>query len=957
MIFMLCLCFRFYFCDGTQQWLWLIDILFFKTEAETTEFPALNSKMRLWLCVQLSWFLVSLGHFVLIHCTTKECSNYRSCTDKSLYNYSISCLGYESCQSSWLYSNAYMSCHGSASCIDTSEVRGEDDWCFGYFACAYSTNLTATIEILCSAPFSCIYANNARITMDVTPQVFLSGSMSFIHSHFKSPNSYVFARGQNTRSIKMYIRGAFATYGSTIESNGNDLVIYAQGYYSAFGAVINCTAGVQDNCYVYCYGNACVNLTLICPEETTATKICSMTEYDYYNENTTNGTVYKDNYSGNLYKFGIDGMVNKINNMTYEFDTNFSIFVPELNNINGKAMLENKINYNKCNLLAAFDFATYHNSKLTFNIDNNNNDNKNENENNICCIASYACQNASITIDKDSNSDSNSNSNFDYNYNLYCHGLYSCQWISLATPARNVYVEARSGAEESIINFTGMAICSALEGCYNSKINDGKLLVASGYLACWYSKISNVNTIIGIGYGSFEEATITYNFEFTDCIVNDSYNYNNTTDDLDDVDDEYTIYLLSYYAGYQLTINVEIDYDEADFNFDINSTISIENNCLQKITIYCQNYGCLGMKTIIYCGEMNEIGVQKCGLVNQSDTIAIIATTTPPTTTTATVSSTTSTPTPNTESTINTGLSKVVTFLQNITFTVAFSFAIIAVLFMSLSVFLHRKIGSKRKESKIEHLMLQNLSFVELQKPKLNNDSSITSENSTSKNSGSGTGSDGSGNKTDSHTNSNQFVNYTRGYGKNANHFAVLFVLLEIFDLYTDIAYLFELSNDKYNDLFVVFLISMCLTIAFNFLSIFMFVHKEFSTNQLFVNWFYEHNGIIIGLMVLFTLTDVNMITTVFTSQIFGYSIFYSPISINSIKIVQISNFISLFIEHIPQMIVQIIVIFVKSKRFNSIVAATLVVSGIDTIFLLVKAVVWMTLHYHTRKDTEIANK
>ena len=118
----------------------------------------------------------------------------------------------------------------------------------------------------------------------------------------------------------------------------------------------------------------------------------------------------------------------------------------------------------------------------------------------------------------------------------------------------------------------------------------------------------------------------------------------------------------------------------------------------------------------------------------------------------------------------------------------------------------------------------------------------------------------------------------------------------------------------------------------------------------MFTNWFYEHNGSIVALLVLFALTDVNMLTTVFTSQIFGRATFYSPMSIVSINIIQISNIFSIFIEHLPQMVVQIIVIFVKLNEFNSIVIATFVVSGIDIIFLIVKGMVWMALHAQTKK-------
>ena len=101
---------------------------------------------------------------------------------------------------------------------------------------------------------------------------------------------------------------------------------------------------------------------------------------------------------------------------------------------------------------------------------------------------------------------------------------------------------------------------------------------------------------------------------------------------------------------------------------------------------------------------------------------------------------------------------------------------------------------------------------------------------------------------------------------------------------------------------------------------------------------------------MLCTLTDINLITTVFTSQLFGHSLFYSPISLNMVNMIQISSMVTIFIQHLPQLVVQIIVIFVKSSYYDSIVVATLLVSGIDIVYLAVKALVWIVLHVQTQK-------
>ena len=325
------------------------------------------------------------------------------------------------------------------------------------------------------------------------------------------------------------------------------------------------------------------------------------------------------------------------------------------------------------------------------------------------------------------------------------------------------------------------------------------------------------------------------------------------------------------------------------------------------------------------------------------------------------------------------------------------------VIFLAFTSFwLHRKNNDKKKEHRSEYLMLQTLTYKDslsssrghnYNKKKPPNttvaESDMTNINMNLNNSG-GFGDDdnnisreassvsldsfGIYNYSNNNNNNNnidqlpggginRFVNYVSGFGKNANHFAIFLIGLGIFDVYTDIAYLFDLFYSEYYLLFSTFIGSMCLAIIFNVAAIIYFIKNEFKRNQLFTNWFYEYNGIIMIFVVLFTLTDANLIATVFTSQIFGHSAFYSPMSIISINIIQMSNVVSICIEHIPQLIVQLIAITGNAynskdddddNEFNSIVVAALVVSGIDIFFLTVKAIVWVALHVQTRNKIKM---
>ena len=200
-------------------------------------------------------------------------------------------------------------------------------------------------------------------------------------------------------------------------------------------------------------------------------------------------------------------------------------------------------------------------------------------------------------------------------------------------------------------------------------------------------------------------------------------------------------------------------------------------------------------------------------------------------------------------------------------------------------------------------------------------------------------------------SNSNDFVNYVSGFGKNSNHLAIGLIAFEVFDVYTDIAYAVELiyRGQGFQLLFDIFLSSIVITMFFNIIVVILFLKTEFRDNQLFTTWFYEHSSIITGFIVLCTFTDINLITTVFTSQLFGYEVFYSPISLRMVNMIQISSIATIFIQHLPQLIVQIIVIFIKSSHYDSIVVATLLVSGIDIIYIAVKGLVWMVLHLQTQ--------
>ena len=120
------------------------------------------------------------------------------------------------------------------------------------------------------------------------------------------------------------------------------------------------------------------------------------------------------------------------------------------------------------------------------------------------------------------------------------------------------------------------------------------------------------------------------------------------------------------------------------------------------------------------------------------------------------------------------------------------------------------------------------------------------------------------------------------------------------------------------------------------------FLRNEFSIKKHFKIWFEEHSGPATILLSLFVFTDASLIVSAFTGQIFGKSIFHSPISRKGVTFVQTWTIVSLFIEHSPQLAVQCYYILDKSHHFNSIIFFTLMVSCIDIIFIAVKRTSWI---------------
>ena len=867
--------------------------------------------------------------------TYVDCNNYHECSESTVAGaYAYECHGYESCISTNFSIDGYLVCRGGLSCFGAklvsslvTEKYSDQGWgseCTGYGSCAMASQYESGNDLLCYSPFSCLNINtkNCSLLYPGSTMIRMNGAQSFINSLFKSNNSYSGSVESNTRNVKIEIYGSFASYSSILYSNGNNLDIFIGGYYSGYGLIINCDGNSAngnrgDDCYIFCYGNGCVNITLNCCDNCQCSTSCSAESNDcVISQSEGSGTSDESEYK-------YDAMVDVINGFIHKHDEDYSLLMQNLvlaNNAENRNYVYNRIgkfNQTFCDSLYITDTSS-DNSRRKLGL-NGTTSNKNGN---LCCLGINACWHNEFYIESGSTMSEN------HFGNLYCLGMWSCYYLTINNSSKNVYSMAEYAAIYSDIQFIGMALCSARKSCSNSTMKNGDLIVCDGAESCTNSNIINVTRIVALGWLSLANAMV-------DAAVDSN------------------IYLLSYNAGKGLIIK---------------DTFSNSNHNSSNITVYCQNGGCDNILTQLFCGDENDIGVKICGLYNATGLRLI---TNPPTkipspaptiepTVSDVVSSTKSTQTTGTEigeggarrDTEKDSLAKLIEFLNSATLVFAIGLGVCGCTLIFVSVFAHKNNKKQNKNEdnwgneKATHLISTGSSKSK-SKSSTNGDYDVSNYSYYEKIQADEQKDEEMqrklGGKSYASTKSS-VVDYVRGYGKNSNHFVIFFVLFEIFDLYTDVAYLFELVYDEYTLLSQLFAISLIVTIIFNIGVVIVFLRNEFSSNALFTNWFYEHNGIIAGLIVLFTLTDINMIATVFTSQIFGHSIFYSPISLNNVNSIQVSNMIVLLIQHLPQMIIQIIVIFEKLKKYNPVVIATLIVTGLDIMYIAIKAIMWIVL-------------
>lgn len=178
-------------------------------------------------------------------------------------------------------------------------------------------------------------------------------------------------------------------------------------------------------------------------------------------------------------------------------------------------------------------------------------------------------------------------------------------------------------------------------------------------------------------------------------------------------------------------------------------------------------------------------------------------------------------------------------------------------------------------------------------------------------------------------------------YHDNVLHSVLLHIGLCLFDIYTDIGYicyLFQQKSSTYiTNLIIVFIFSLCLAICSNLYVISKLFRFEFRENKNFGGWFYQ-NSIIVICFLMLSLIDLNVLN-IFVSRVFDRTWSDCPLTGASIRLLKTAIFVTICIENIPQLVVQILIQIYLDESFNWLTLTTLVVTILDLILICLRCV------------------
>ena len=492
------------------------------------------------------------------------------------------------------------------------------------------------------------------------------------------------------------------------------------------------------------------------------------------------------------------------------------------------------------------------------------------------------------------------------NNHVCCLGAWTCQKIIIDANVHDsrptVYCGGLVSCSQSI--FSGINSVYSLGGIslYQSNVTDfGGIVVCSATISCWDSFISNGSVVVCMSAAACSHTTIT-NIQI---VIAMGYN-SLLSCQLTDVE---KVMLL----GTQVLSNTTI------------SSVTVGN-----FELYCQNDDKMCdeigniTSTPLYCYDETSVSLNIDGIdfnaVNVSNLVRC---------STYSYSPSMSPTIPPTESQLVHDIDSIVSWLETSTAIVGIILIASTIILIFLSIYFRKK---KHSQTMKKYIGLNTDITDTILLKDVNNNDNLSD---------------------DSHS-SSTIMTYTEGFGHKASHLVIVQVTFEVFDVFIDVSYLLELYHNNLLMYFWTFLSSCIFILMIDSIILLNFLKTSFKYNKLFEQWFWNHSAIIISLMIFCLFTDVGMIISLFTSQIFGHLIFYAPLNLIDIKTMKTASILSIFIEHLPQLIVQCLAYFNQSESSWSAISITsLSVTCIDTFITCIKIIIWFVIMKQMKVNTK----
>ena len=193
----------------------------------------------------------------------------------------------------------------------------------------------------------------------------------------------------------------------------------------------------------------------------------------------------------------------------------------------------------------------------------------------------------------------------------------------------------------------------------------------------------------------------------------------------------------------------------------------------------------------------------------------------------------------------------------------------------------------------------------------------------------------------------NGILDYERGFGSRPSHWIMFSILLTAFDMYTDILFINDANAGGIIWAVWAFVATVLIEIILNVYFITQLWYNEMKYSKQFSLWL-TNNMCWVILLTFLSIFEIKLFTTVFTSQLCGNNLFYAPLLKANIAKINKNSLWILIIVHIPQFIIQLIVVATfDNGGFTLILAVAITI--IDLIYATVSSCVWRYAHKSTK--------